>query len=139
MKPPRLPGPGVSGSGPRPVSYTHLDVYKRQIIAGGINFIELTMTMDDGDPVGFIKLMAEKYKNNDKVVIGAGTVLDPETARACILAGANYIVSPALNLDTVKLCNRYSCLLYTSNSFSQWPLTMPQMRPRMPWRRKGRL
>lgn len=51
--------------------------------------------------------MAEKYKNNDKVVIGAGTVLDPETARACILAGANYIVSPALNLDTVKLCNRY--------------------------------
>ena len=41
------------------------------------------------------------------MVIGAGTVLDPETARACILAGANYIVSPALNLDTVKLCNRY--------------------------------
>ena len=65
------------------------------IIAGGINFIELTMTMDDGDPVGFIKLMAEKYKGNDKIVIGAGTVLDPETARACILAGANYIVSPA--------------------------------------------
>ena len=50
------------------------------IIAGGINFIELTMTMDDGDPVGFIKLMAEKYKGNDKIVIGAGTVLDPETA-----------------------------------------------------------
>ena len=44
------------------------------IIAGGINFIELTMTMDDGDPVGFIKLMAEKYKNNDKVVIGAISV-----------------------------------------------------------------
>lgn len=41
------------------------------IIAGGINFIELTMTMDDGDPVGFIKLMAEKYKGNDKIVIGA--------------------------------------------------------------------
>ena len=38
------------------------------IIAGGINFIELTMTMDDGDPVGFIKLMAEKYKGNDKIV-----------------------------------------------------------------------
>ena len=71
------------------------------IIAGGINFIELTMTMDDGDPVGFIKLMAEKYKGNDKIVIGAGTVLDPETARACILAGANYIVSPGLNVDTI--------------------------------------
>ena len=37
------------------------------IIGGGINFIELTMTMDDGDPVGFIKLMAEKYKGNDKI------------------------------------------------------------------------
>ena len=77
------------------------------VIAGGINFIELTMTMDDGDPVGFIKKMADKYKNNDKIVIGAGTVLDPETARACILAGANYIVSPGLNVETIKLCNRY--------------------------------
>ena len=82
------------------VSYTPLNYEQGEkvvdaIIAGGINFIELTMTMDDGDPVGFIKLMAEKYKNNDKVVIGAGTVLDPETARACILAGANYIVSTA--------------------------------------------
>ena len=54
------------------------------IIEGGINFIELT-----------------------KIVIGAGTVLDPETARACILAGANYIVSPGLNVETIKLCNRY--------------------------------
>ncbi len=52
------------------------------IIAGGINFIEITMTMDDGNPVEFIKMMAEKYKDNDKIVIGAGTVLDPETARA---------------------------------------------------------
>ena len=77
------------------------------IIEGGINFIELTMTMDDGDPVGFIKKMADKYKDNDKIVIGAGTVLDPETARACILAGANYIVSPGLNVETIKLCNRY--------------------------------
>ena len=43
----------------------------------------------------------------DQIVIGAGTVLDPETARACILAGANYIVSPGLNVETIKLCNRY--------------------------------
>lgn len=79
------------------------------IIAGGINFIELTMTMDDGDPVGFIKLMAEKYKDNDKVVIGAGTVLDPETARACILAGANYIVSPALNHVPLSCATATEC------------------------------
>ena len=77
------------------------------IVAGGINFIEITMTMDEGNPVEFIQFMAEKYRNNDKVVIGAGTVLDPETARAVILAGANYVVSPGLNVETIKLCNRY--------------------------------
>lgn len=77
------------------------------IIAGGINFIEITMTMDEGNPVEFIQFMADKYRNNDEVVIGAGTVLDPETARAVILAGANYVVSPGLNVDTIKLCNRY--------------------------------
>ncbi|MFC2583635.1 MAG: bifunctional 2-keto-4-hydroxyglutarate aldolase/2-keto-3-deoxy-6-phosphogluconate aldolase [Lachnoanaerobaculum saburreum] len=77
------------------------------IIAGGINFIEITMTMDEGNPVEFIQFMADKYRNNEKVVIGAGTVLDPETARAVILAGANYVVSPGLNVDTIKLCNRY--------------------------------
>ena len=77
------------------------------IVAGGINFIEITMTMDEGNPVEFIQFMADKYRNNDKVVIGAGTVLDPETARAVILAGANYVVSPRLNVETIKLCNRY--------------------------------
>lgn len=77
------------------------------IIAGGINFIEITMTMDQGNPVEFIQLMSEKYKDNKNVVIGAGTVLDAETARAVILAGANYVVSPGLNVDTIKLCNRY--------------------------------
>ena len=77
------------------------------IVAGGINFIEITMTMDEGNPVEFIQFMAEKYRNKDKVVIGAGTVLDPETARAVILAGANYVVSPGLNVETIKLCNRY--------------------------------
>jgi len=77
------------------------------IVAGGINFIEITMTMDEGNPVEFIQFMAEKYRNNEKIVIGAGTVLDPETARAVILAGANYVVSPGLNVETIKLCNRY--------------------------------
>ena len=77
------------------------------IIAGGINFIEITMTMDEGNPVEFIQFMSEKYRNNERIVIGAGTVLDPETARAVILAGANYVVSPGLNVDTIKLCNRY--------------------------------
>jgi 2-dehydro-3-deoxyphosphogluconate aldolase/(4S)-4-hydroxy-2-oxoglutarate aldolase len=43
----------------------------------------------------------------DTVLMGAGTVLDPETARAAILAGAQFIVTPALNLKTIKLCQRY--------------------------------
>ena len=77
------------------------------IIKGGINFIEITMTMDEGNPVEFIQLMSNKYRSNPDVVIGAGTVLDPETARAVILAGANYVVSPGLNVETIKLFNRY--------------------------------
>ncbi len=75
------------------------------IIEGGINFIEITMTVPGA--VDIIKAMCEKYRSNPKVVIGAGTVLDPETARACILAGAAYVVSPGLNVETIKLCNRY--------------------------------
>ena len=75
------------------------------IIAGGINFIEITMTVPGA--VDIIKAMCDKYRDNKNVVIGAGTVLDPETARAVILAGAQYVVSPGLNPETVKLCNRY--------------------------------
>ena len=43
----------------------------------------------------------------DKIALGVGTVLDPETARAAILAGAEYIVSPVLNLDVIRTCRRY--------------------------------
>ena len=77
------------------------------IVAGGINSIEICMTVDEGSPIDLIANMVEKYKDNDKVVIGAGTVLDPETARMAIMAGANYVVSPGLNLETIKMCNRY--------------------------------
>ena len=44
----------------------------------------------------------------DRILIGAGTVLDPETARACMLAGAQFIVSPALNVETIRMCRRYN-------------------------------
>ncbi len=71
---------------------------------GGIKALEITMTVPGA--VDIIKELSETYKNED-VIIGAGTVLDPETARLCILAGAKYIVSPSLNVETVKLCNRY--------------------------------
>ena len=71
---------------------------------GGIKALEITMTVPGA--VDIIKELSEVYKNED-VIIGAGTVLDPETARMCILAGAKFIVSPSLNEDTVKLCNKY--------------------------------
>ena len=72
---------------------------------GGIRAIEITMTVPGA--VEIIKELSEIYKDDEDMLIGAGTVLDPETARACILAGAKYIVSPSLNVETVKLCNRY--------------------------------
>ncbi|ADD02975.1 2-dehydro-3-deoxyphosphogluconate aldolase/4-hydroxy-2-oxoglutarate aldolase [Thermoanaerobacter italicus Ab9] len=71
---------------------------------GGIKIIEITMTVPGA--VDIIKELSDAY-NDDDVIIGAGTVFDPETARACILAGAKFIVSPSLNIETIKLCNRY--------------------------------
>ena len=71
---------------------------------GGVKALEITMTVPGA--VDIIKEISEVYKNDD-IIIGAGTVLDTETARICILAGAKYIVSPSLNIDTIKLCNRY--------------------------------
>lgn len=71
---------------------------------GGIKALEITMTVPGA--VEIIRELSEIYKDED-VIIGAGTVLDPETARLCILAGAQYIVSPSLNPDTIRLCNRY--------------------------------
>lgn len=71
---------------------------------GGIKAIEITMTVPGA--LDIIEEISEVYKNDD-VLIGAGTVLDPETARACMLAGAEYIVCPNLNIETIKICNRY--------------------------------
>jgi 2-dehydro-3-deoxyphosphogluconate aldolase / (4S)-4-hydroxy-2-oxoglutarate aldolase len=73
------------------------------IRAGGIPILEITMTVP-----GAIRLIeAVTLANDQDVVVGAGTVLDPETARACILAGAQFVVSPALHLDTIACCRRY--------------------------------
>jgi 2-dehydro-3-deoxyphosphogluconate aldolase / (4S)-4-hydroxy-2-oxoglutarate aldolase len=74
------------------------------IKAGGVPILEITMTVPGAIKV--IEMIADKF--GDAVIVGAGTVLDPETARACILAGATFIVSPALNLKTIELCRRYS-------------------------------
>lgn len=71
---------------------------------GGINVLEITMTVPGA--VGVIEAVVKRFGSD--VLVGAGTVLDPETARVCLLAGAQFIVSPALNLETIAMCRRYS-------------------------------
>ena len=73
-------------------------------IKGGCGSIELTFTVPDATNV--IKSLIDSYRDSG-VLIGAGTVLDSETARIAILAGAQFIVSPDFDADTAKLCNRY--------------------------------
>ncbi|MBC7900806.1 MAG: bifunctional 4-hydroxy-2-oxoglutarate aldolase/2-dehydro-3-deoxy-phosphogluconate aldolase [Saprospiraceae bacterium] len=69
------------------------------ITKGGISIIEITMKVPDA-----VLLIRELTANNN-LLIGAGTVMDPETARACIEAGAKFIISPALNFETIDYCN----------------------------------
>ncbi|GIP55402.1 MULTISPECIES: bifunctional 2-keto-4-hydroxyglutarate aldolase/2-keto-3-deoxy-6-phosphogluconate aldolase [Paenibacillus] len=81
-----------------------------QAIAGGIKVIEVTMTVPFA--LRAIEMLSAKYSWDSKdpasyAIIGVGTVLDPETARAAILSGAQFVVGPCLNRDTVMLCNRY--------------------------------
>lgn len=70
---------------------------------GGIDSIEITFTVPGAQRV--IEDLVNEFEN--QLLVGAGTVLDSETARVAILAGAKYIVSPGFDLETAKLCNRY--------------------------------
>ena len=67
---------------------------------GGISILEITMTVPGA--VKLIEQVANRYRN--EALVGAGTVLDPETARTCISAGAQFVVSPSLNLETIACC-----------------------------------
>jgi 2-dehydro-3-deoxyphosphogluconate aldolase/(4S)-4-hydroxy-2-oxoglutarate aldolase len=70
---------------------------------GGVRVIEVTMTTP-----GALNVIAEAARRyGEEVLFGAGTVLDPETARSAILAGAGFVVAPALSLEVIALCNRY--------------------------------
>ncbi len=70
---------------------------------GGVAALEITFTVPGAS--GVIEHLAKR--SSGPILLGAGTVLDPETARIAILAGAQFIVSPAFNPDTARLCNRY--------------------------------
>ena len=71
---------------------------------GGIDIIEITMTVPNA--IGVIQTIAKE--SGQGVLLGAGTVLDAETARACILAGAEFIVGPCFDERLIKVCKRYS-------------------------------
>ncbi len=71
---------------------------------GGIKVIEVTMSVPNAIEV--IKELAV-FCAKEQITLGVGSVLDPETARAAILAGVEYVVTPCLNSDVIKLCNRY--------------------------------
>lgn len=73
------------------------------IAAGGVTVLEVTMTVP-----GALKVMRRLAEERPDILVGAGTVLDPETARMCILEGAQFVVSPALNHKTIEMCQRYS-------------------------------
>lgn len=76
-------------------------------IEGGILALEITMSVPNA--LGIIKTLSEKYEEKG-VVIGAGTILDAETARAAMLAGATMLVSPQLNPEMIKMANRYQAV-----------------------------
>ena len=72
------------------------------ISEGGISVLEITMTVPGA--LKLIEQVASRYGKD--ALVGAGTVLDPETATACVSAGAQFVVSPALNVETIACCKR---------------------------------
>jgi 2-dehydro-3-deoxyphosphogluconate aldolase/(4S)-4-hydroxy-2-oxoglutarate aldolase len=75
----------------------------RALADGGVPVAEITMTVP-----GALEVLANVRKElGDRIVLGAGTILDSETARAALLAGAEYLVAPTVNLDVIRLCRRY--------------------------------
>jgi 2-dehydro-3-deoxyphosphogluconate aldolase/(4S)-4-hydroxy-2-oxoglutarate aldolase len=74
------------------------------IYNGGIRAAEITMTVPGA--VHALEKVADRF--GDKIMLGAGTVLDPETARVCMLAGAEFFVCPSLRLSVIEMAKRYS-------------------------------
>src|SRR3982075_1475563 len=79
----------------------------RALADGGVTVVEITMTVPNALDV----LRQVRQALGDRLLLGAGTVLDSETARAVLLAGAEYIVAPTVNLEVIRLCQRYDKLV----------------------------
>jgi 2-dehydro-3-deoxyphosphogluconate aldolase/(4S)-4-hydroxy-2-oxoglutarate aldolase len=78
----------------------------RALYEGGVDVLEVTFTVPNVLEI----LSAVRKELGNKVLLGAGTVLDPESARAAFLAGAEFVVSPTVNLDVIRICSRYDKL-----------------------------
>ena len=74
----------------------------KAIYRGGIRALEVTMTVPGA--IRVLEKVADEF--GDQITLGAGTVLDPETARSCMLAGARFFVSPSVSLGTIEICKR---------------------------------
>lgn len=83
------------------------------VYKGGINILEITMTVPDG--VEIIKELRKEYDSDCSILIGAGTVLDSETARICILNGAKFVVSPSYSESVIRTCNRYQVPVFSGS------------------------
>jgi 2-dehydro-3-deoxyphosphogluconate aldolase/(4S)-4-hydroxy-2-oxoglutarate aldolase len=79
----------------------------RALADGGVTVVEITMTVPNALEV----VRQVRHALGERVLLGAGTILDPETARAALLAGAEYLVAPTVNLDVIRLCQRYDKLV----------------------------
>jgi 2-dehydro-3-deoxyphosphogluconate aldolase / (4S)-4-hydroxy-2-oxoglutarate aldolase len=79
----------------------------RALADGGVSVVEITMSV----PCALEVLRQVRHALGERILLGAGTVLDAETARAVLLAGAEYIVAPTLNLEVIRLCQRYDKLV----------------------------
>jgi 2-dehydro-3-deoxyphosphogluconate aldolase/(4S)-4-hydroxy-2-oxoglutarate aldolase len=79
----------------------------RALADGGVSVVEITMSV----PGALDVVRQVRQALGDRLLLGAGTILDPETARAALLAGAEYIVAPTVNLEVIRLCRRYDKLV----------------------------
>jgi 2-dehydro-3-deoxyphosphogluconate aldolase / (4S)-4-hydroxy-2-oxoglutarate aldolase len=78
----------------------------KALYAGGIRLIEITLN----SPNALVSIEKVRKELGDDVLVGAGTVLDPESARNALLAGAQFILSPSLNIETIKMTKRYGAI-----------------------------
>ncbi len=79
------------------------------LIEGGVTTLEVTA--DTPGAMEMLEDLATTYADRDNVLVGAGTVIDAETARAALLAGAEFVLSPSFHEDVVETCNRYGAVV----------------------------